>query len=199
MLSVCERELPIGTAGLNNSGLWKESPSYRNDSFGRWHSCDYTTIAHRCDRLHRHIDKGCTAASEQTKRRIARNDCADRDRAARSDHVVTPAASAELISVTPRCHFRPLRASHAHELEALAHTRQAYVIRRHAERRAAKESLALLNRLPAFFQRREIPALARPTDDPQPALLLIEREAASDGKMFDYLVRAEVVVTEEAG
>ncbi|MEO6864478.1 MAG: hypothetical protein ABI229_03405, partial [Gemmatimonadaceae bacterium] len=34
---------------------------------------------------------------------------------------------------------------------------------------------------------------------PEPALLPVEREATSDGKMLDYFVRAERAVAEKAG
>ncbi|HEY5087089.1 MAG TPA: hypothetical protein VII66_07030 [Gemmatimonadaceae bacterium] len=70
---------------------------------------------------------------------------------------------------------------------------------RHAQLRATEEALALFDRFPSFFDGSEIPALARATHNPQPALVPVERKTAPDGKMLDYFVRAKVIMAEQAG
>ena len=191
--------MPIRARRANDPGVRKEASCDWNEPVGCRNSRYYATVANRCESLDGHVDERGTAAREQAQRRIAGGDRANRHGAARGDHVVPPPAAAELISITPCRHFGTLWASDSHKLESLAHAREADVVRRHAERRASEETLTLFDRLPAFFQRSEIPAFARSTDDPQPALLLIEREPASDGEMLNYFVRAEVAMTEQAG
>jgi hypothetical protein len=60
-----------------------------------------------------------------------------------------------------------------------------------------KKPLALLDRFPPLFQRREIPFLTPSTDDPEPALCLVEGQTPSDGKCLDDLVMIEAVVAIE--
>ncbi len=109
------------------------------------------------------------------------------------------APSAELIPISPCCHFWPQRIADPYELEPFTHACEADVIGRHSQLRAAKQSLALLDRFPSFFERCEVPARARLAYDPESSLLSIECQAASNGKMLDYFVRAKIAMTEEAG
>jgi hypothetical protein len=48
--------------------------------------------------------------------------------------------------------------------------------------RRAKAALAVVDRLPTLLDRGEVPARAATADDPEPALLRIEREPPPDGE-----------------
>src|SRR5688572_19790755 len=108
-------------------------------------------------------------------------------------------APPELVAVPPRGELRSLWFTDANELEAFRKSREADVVRRDALPRVMKQPLARLDRLPTFFDRRQVPLFALSTDDPQPALSLVERESPSDRKRLYDLVRAEGVVAVETG
>lgn len=112
--------------------------------------------------------------------------------------VMTPTAARELIAVAPRGQLRTLRLADANELEPFTQAREADVIGRDAQLRGAEKTVALLDRFPAVLDRREIPADAPATDDPEAAVRCIEGEPATDGKMLDRFVLAEVGVAENA-
>ncbi len=102
-------------------------------------------------------------------------------------------------AVAPRRDLREQRGSDAHELEPSAKAREPDVVGRHPQTRAAEETLAFVDRLPAFLERREIPPPAPRADHPQPSLLRVVRQPAADGKRRQKVIRAEVGVAEETG
>ena len=105
----------------------------------------------------------------------------------------------KLVSVPPRRHLRPLRLAYAHQGRAVSDPREPDVVRGDPKPRVAKRPLALLDRFPPFFERREVPALARAAHDPQSSLRGVERQATADRKVLDRLVGSEAGVTEDAG
>src|SRR5207237_641777 len=73
------------------------------------------------------------------------------------------------------------------------------LVGRDTEPGGAELPLRLLDGLPARLQRREVPALALPADDPQPPPRPVVRETAAHGERFEHLVTAEWLVAEQAG
>src|SRR5262249_31931011 len=104
----------------------------------------------------------------------------------------------ELIAVSPRGEFRAQRLADANERQPVAQLGEPDVVRRDPASRVTVPLLGLLDRLPALFQRREVPALALRTDDPQPPLGGVERQALADRKRLDGLVGAERLIAEQA-
>jgi hypothetical protein len=80
------------------------------------------------------------------------------------------------------------RRPHAHQLQPLAQLREADVVGGDAHARGAEEPLALLDGLPPFLDRREVPPLARAADHPEPSLARVERHAAADRELLEHLV-----------
>jgi hypothetical protein len=141
---------------------------------------------------HRYDDHPCCAGLS----RIA--DGVDAVRAGARDELrVTPTAT-ELGAVAPRRKLRAKGRPDAHQLEPLTQPRQADVVGGGAQSRPAIETLALVDRLPALLERREIPSPATRTDDPQSALRRVEGEPAADREPLDGLVDAEIGLAEEA-
>ena len=63
----------------------------------------------------------------------------------------------------------------------------------------ADAALKVFDGFPALLERREVPAVARRADDPEPALCGVERKAAANGETFYEIIRAEWAVAEQAG
>jgi hypothetical protein len=63
----------------------------------------------------------------------------------------------------------------------------------------AKESLRLLDRLPALFEWRQVPSRARATHHPEAALLTIEGETTTYREVLNDVVAAEDAIAERAG
>ena len=116
-----------------------------------------------------------------------------------ADQVLPAAAAAELVAVAPRRHLRTLRIADAHELEPFLEPRETDLVGGHAQPGGAEGALALLDRLPALLERGEVPALALPAHDPEPALRRVEREPSPDREVLDRLVAAECAAAEQAG
>jgi hypothetical protein len=106
--------------------------------------------------------------------------------------------ASELGPVSPGGELGSERSPDAHQLEALAQSRESQLPRGHPCSDQAEEPFAVLHHLPALLERREVPAAALPADHPQAALGRIEREAATDGEGFHDLVAAEVAGAEGA-
>ena len=100
-------------------------------------------------------------------------------------------------AVAPRRDLGEQSRTNANELESAAELGEADVVRRHAQSGAAEESLGLVDRFPALFERREVPASALRADHPQPPLLRIVRQPTPDGKRRKVVVGAEVEVAEQ--
>jgi hypothetical protein len=107
----------------------------------------------------------------------------------RADQVAYPSLP-DLATVAPGGELTTLRPADTDQLSALADLGEPDVVGGEALRRIVELLLAFLDRLPALVQRRQVPAPAALTDDPQPPLLLVEGEAAADGKILDGLVSA---------
>ena len=105
----------------------------------------------------------------------------------------------KLVPVAPRGELRPQRFPDAHQREALRVTGKADVVGGNAEVRVPEDPLAVLDGLPALFQRREVPAFALAADDPEEAAGGVERETASHGERLDNLVGAEGLAAENTG
>jgi hypothetical protein len=110
---------------------------------------------------------------------------------ARTKNQAAPATSAELVTVTPGRKLGSLRLPDPNQLQAFAQPREADVVGRDPLPRVAEELLALLDRFPPFFERREVPLLALATNNPEAPEFLVERQAPSHGERLDHLVRAE--------
>src|SRR5690606_16041435 len=102
-----------------------------------------------------------------------------------------PAPPAELVAVAPGRELGPERRADAYQFHPLEQPREPDVLRRDAHARAAEQPLAVLDRLPALLERREVPALALAAHDPEPALRAVERDAPADREVLEHLVRAE--------
>jgi hypothetical protein len=102
---------------------------------------------------------------------------------------VPSAAASELIAVSPGRQLRPLRLADPNERRSFAQPSHADIVSGHAQPAGAKRPFTLLDRLPSFVERHEIPALAYAADHPQPSLGPIEGQTAADGKVLDRLVR----------
>ena len=76
---------------------------------------------------------------------------------------------AHLRAVAPSRQLRPLRAPHADQLRPLPHPSQPHVLRGHAQPRVAEAPLALLQRLPAPLERRQVPTAGTPGRPPTAA------------------------------
>jgi hypothetical protein len=74
----------------------------------------------------------------------------------------------------------------------------ADILRLHAQARIAEQFLGLFDTLPAFLDRRQIPARAERTDRPQAALPGVERQLPADGERLERLVCAERCRAEDA-
>src|SRR5687768_17170906 len=114
------------------------------------------------------------------------------------DEMLAPSA-AELISISPRRELRALGLPNSHQLEPLAQSSKADVVGRHPQSGPRVGSLALLDRFPSLLERRQVPALAHPTDDPQTPFRGVVGEPAADWEVLERLVTTEIVITEEAG
>ena len=57
----------------------------------------------------------------------------------------------------------------------------------------------MFDRLPARFQRRQIPAFAVPAHDPQASLRRVIRKPPADREIFDRRVPAKIRVAEQTG
>src|SRR5678815_2753603 len=125
----------------------------------------------------------------------SRRDC--RDPEGRIRHGA-PSPSPELIAVAPRGELRPKRLTDANQLQAFGDFREADVVGRHAQMRSAEETLTVFDCFPPLFDGREVPTLAPPAHDPEPAARRVERQPASHGEMLDGFVLAERRLTEDA-
>lgn len=85
-----------------------------------------------------------------------------------------------------------------HELRSLAKPSEPDVFSRDAKLCAAKSALAFLDRFPALFDGRQIPAFALPAHHPQASLRGVKCQPASDGEVLDRFVGSELRVAEEA-
>ena len=109
------------------------------------------------------------------------------------------AAPTELVSVSPRRELRAHRPPDAHQFQPLLVTGEPHIFGRDAQLRVTEEPLAHLDRFPALFDRREVPALTLAAHDPETASLGVEGESAPDREVLDHLVRSEGFVAEHAG
>src|SRR4051812_31099737 len=90
-------------------------------------------------------------AAEHAGHRPEDQHTAHHDESARDQRVLLSAASAELIAIAPRCHFRPLRLTDANELEPFLQAREADLVSRNAQLRAAKRALGFLDAFPTLL------------------------------------------------
>src|SRR5262249_12789582 len=103
----------------------------------------------------------------------------------------------EASAVAPRRDLRKQSRPDSNELETAAEAREADVVRRHAETRAAKQSFSVVDRLPSLLERREVPTATSRADHPEPATLGIEREPSADREGRQKVVRSQIVVAEQ--
>ena len=87
-------------------------------------------------------------------------------------------ARPELVAVPPGGELGPWRLPDPHQIQPLLVARKADVLCRDPNTGLAEDSLAGLNRFPAFFQRREVPASALRAHDPESSLRGVESESA---------------------
>src|SRR5919201_2932894 len=160
------------------------------------HAKTHTLLVYRVINPVHCLPHAPAAARDDARGRTSDHDAAhDRDPCGRVRDV-SETATAELVAVTPRGDLGTQRAADAHQLETLRQARQPDVVCRHAQARRCEPALAVLDCFPAFFERREVPALALLANDPQSALRRVKRQTSTDGERLDDLVRAEVFVTE---
>jgi hypothetical protein len=145
------------------------------------------------------VQRGVEGTEPDDTEHASGNCCsADHCHTARDHRVLSAATSPELVAIPPRRHFGTLRLTDADELRGILQSRETDVIRRNAKTGSTERALALLDRLPPFLERCEVPSLALSADYPQPALRRIKCQPAADGKMLDRLIGAERTITEEA-
>ena len=150
----------------------------------------------RTNRLNGHPTK---PADEGADRRAANGSGRDeRHTSACIEHGLRSPLS-ELIAVAPGRKLRAERLADSNQRRSVTDLREPNVVRRHPFAGIAIQLFGLLNRLPPFVERREVPALTRPADHPQSAARSVERQAFSDRKCLDGLVRAKRFVAENAG
>jgi hypothetical protein len=92
---------------------------------------------------------------------------------------------------------RPQRLSDPNQLHRIREPNEADVVRLRAKSLCSKDSVGVLNGLPSFLDRREIPARSvgtRLTSDPS----RVERQPATDGKVFHGVAPSERLVTMQA-
>jgi hypothetical protein len=106
---------------------------------------------------------------------------------------------AKPLAVAPRRELGAQRLPDANEVEPLSQGGEADVVGGNAQRRSPECPFALLDRLPALLDRREVPVATLCAHRPQPPSGRIERQPSADGKVLDDVVRAELGVAEEAG
>ena len=139
------------------------------------------------------------AGAQEAEHRSGHDDRAGDEHRRAADQVLPAAAASELVAIAPRRHLRTLRITDAHELEPFLEPRETDLVGGHAQPGGAEGALALLDRLPALLERREVPPLALPAHDPEPALRRVEREPSPHRKVLDRLVAAECAAAEQAG
>jgi hypothetical protein len=159
---------------------------------------DACTLVHREAEIYKRKGVCAHRAKRNPDRRTEKRDRrgAHGNRAHADDVPLAP--SPELISITPRREFGPLRFSDSHKLETFAETGEADMLRRNTELRPAVRTLTLLNRLPPLFDGSQVPALALPAHHPQATLRRVECQPAPDRKMLDGFVGSELRVAEKA-
>jgi len=86
-----------------------------------------------------------------------------------------------------------------HQFQAFREPCQADVVGRDPEAGGAKGPLAFLDCLPANVDRGQVPAFAVPTDHPEPAGGLVERQPPAHREVLDGLVLPQGLVTVDAG
>ena len=121
-------------------------------------------------------DAGHRAADDERPKR--------RDATAREQQL-SSSPPPELIAVSPRRELRPQRLTDPNERQPVAQLGEPDVVGRDAPARVAVELLRVLDRFPALFERRKVPALALRADDPKPPFGGIERESLADRKRLD--------------
>ena len=149
------------------------------------HSRDHENRSKRIEPVQQRLQQLQSPACRDTRRDMA-HDKRPRDNAdARTHHNRTPAAAPELIAVAPRGELGTQRLPDAHQLEPLVESSQADVFRGDTLSRRTEASLAILDRLPALFERRQVPTLALATHRPQAALGGVEGQPPPDGERLD--------------
>src|SRR5439155_9555246 len=93
----------------------------------------------------------------------------------------------------------PQRLTDAHQFRSVVELPEPDVARRHTPARCPIQLLGALDHFPALLERREVPALAVRTHDPQPTLVGIERETAANRKTLERLVAAERALAKDTG
>jgi hypothetical protein len=141
-------------------------------------------------RRERRADPGCDTSDRDRGNCGAAGGCP-------KDRPLPPAP--ELVPVAPRGELRPHRRPDADELQALFQASDTNVVSGGPKPGPSEEPFALLECLPTFLQRREVPPFTFPAHDPQPPLLWVEREPAADGERLDDLVGSERAFAEDAG
>ena len=120
------------------------------------------------------------------------------DRGCGPAHEIALPSMPKSIPVPPSRELRPARFADAHQVESFPQARNPDVLGRRPHRGLTKQALAVLNRLPAFFQRGQVPAPAAPAHHPQSPAHRIECQPATHGEGLDDLVGAEGLVAEHA-
>ncbi|MCA1789573.1 MAG: hypothetical protein LC667_06890 [Thioalkalivibrio sp.] len=105
-------------------------------------------------------------ATHDPQSRTAHCDPADRDHGTRSVEHRPPAPPTELVAVTPGREFGTQRLADTHEFESFTEAGQADLIGRDAHPGLAEKPLAGLDRFPALFEGRQVPALTPAADHP---------------------------------
>ena len=96
-----------------------------------------------------------------------------------------PPSPVEPSAVPPRGEFGTQGRADTHELESVAQSREANIVRGDAQGCRTIGPLALIDCVPAFIDRREIPPGTSLTHHPEAALLGVEGESATNRKGLD--------------
>ena len=127
------------------------------------------------------------------------HDTPDHHRGTRPVQDLPLSSPPELVTVAPRRELGAHGLADPHERQPFGVPRQADVVGRNANPRVPEDALAVLDRLPALLQRRQVPAFAFPADHPEAPPGGIEGEPAADGEGLDDLVGSQGFPAEHAG
>jgi hypothetical protein len=121
--------------------------------------------------------------------------------ASQPEHGIAPGGgkpAAQQAAIAPGGNLRLEGGTDPDQGEAFGEVGQTDVVGGIADSGGGKAPLAFFDRLPALVERREVPALAGRTDDPEPPLPRVERQPGADGERRQDGVGAEIGVAKEA-
>ena len=104
----------------------------------------------------------------------------------------------ELPPISPRGELRTQGPPDPHEFESARQARKSDFRIGHAAGRLTIAALTLFDGLPAFFERRQVPAGTVRADHPEAPLGGVERQRSSDRECLDFLIRAKGAMTVQA-